>query len=162
MSTFVRWATGSILFVLTCAGTLPAQAPSFVHDVEPVFTRLGCNMGSCHGKGAGQNGFRLSLRGYAPEMDYVCLTREMHTRRIDTANPENSLLLLKPLGKAPHEGGKLFSETSREYQVLLDWIKAGAPAPLKDEPAVVRVWSEPAQGVHKPGQNVQLTVFAEY
>ncbi len=95
-------------------------------------------------------------------MDYLSLTREMHTRRIDTANPENSLLLLKPLGKAPHEGGKLFSENSREYQVLLDWIKAGAPAPLKDEPAVTRVWSEPAQGVRKPGQNVQLTVFAEY
>ncbi len=162
MSTFARWATASLFFLLICAGTLPAEAPSFVHDVEPVFTRLGCNMGSCHGKGAGQNGFRLSLRGYAPEMDYLSLTREMHTRRIDTANPENSLLLLKPLGKAPHEGGKLFSESSREYRVLLDWIKAGAPAPLRDEPAVTRVWSEPAQGVRKPAQSVQLTVFAEY
>jgi hypothetical protein len=119
-------------------------------------------MGSCHGKGAGQNGFRLSLRGYAPELDYLSLTREMNTRRIDTANPENSLLLLKPLGKAPHEGGKLFSESSREYQVLLDWIKAGTPAPLKDEPAVTRIWCDPAQGTRKPGQNVQLTVFAEY
>jgi Protein of unknown function (DUF1549)/Protein of unknown function (DUF1553) len=162
VSTFARWGTGSILFVLAFTGTVPAESPSFVHDVEPIFTRLGCNMGSCHGKGAGQNGFRLSLRGYAPEMDYVSLTREMHTRRIDSASPENSLLLLKPLGKAPHEGGKLFSESSREYQVLLDWIKAGTPAPLKDEPGVTRVWCEPAQGARKPGQSVQLTIFAEY
>jgi hypothetical protein len=45
----------------------PGQPPSFVNDVLPVLTRLGCNQGACHGKGAGQNGFRLSLRGYAPE-----------------------------------------------------------------------------------------------
>ena len=38
----------------------PANVPSFVNDVEPILTRLGCNQGSCHGKGAGQNGFRLT------------------------------------------------------------------------------------------------------
>ena len=46
------------------------QPPSFLNDVVPILTRQGCNQGSCHGKGAGQNGFRLSLRGYAPDMDY--------------------------------------------------------------------------------------------
>ena len=71
-----RWGTGCLLLLLTCAPARPAEAPSFVHDVEPLLTRLGCNQGSCHGKGAGQNGFRLSLRGYAPELDYLYLTRE--------------------------------------------------------------------------------------
>src|SRR5438552_16059920 len=103
----------------TCAAQ--TAAPSFVNDVEPILTRLGCNQGSCHGKGAGQNGFRLSLRGYAPEMDHLWLTREYGARRLDTATPENSLLLLKPLGKAPHEGGKLMSEGGRESRLLLDW-----------------------------------------
>ena len=46
---------------------------AFVNDVEPVLTRFGCNSGGCHGKLAGQNGFRLSLRGYAPEADHVAL-----------------------------------------------------------------------------------------
>jgi hypothetical protein len=91
---------------------LPAQsaepAPSFLNDVMPVFTRFGCNQGSCHGKGAGQNGFRLSLRGYAPELDYAWLTREYVGRRISTAAPEESLLLRKPAGLAIHEGGRLF------------------------------------------------------
>ena len=60
-----------ILCGLFLATTLHAEAPpSFVNDVEPILTRYGCNQGACHGKGAGQNGFRLSLRGYAPEMDY--------------------------------------------------------------------------------------------
>ena len=71
-------------------------------------------------------------------MDHLWLTREYDGRRIDTATPENSLLLLKPLGKAPHEGGKLMSEGSREYRLLLDWIEAGAPGPQKDEPDVKR------------------------
>jgi hypothetical protein len=138
------------------------EAPSFVHDVEPLLTRLGCNQGACHGKGAGQNGFRLSLRGYAPEMDHLWLTREYDARRLDTATPENSLLLLKPLGKAPHEGGKLMSAGSREYRLLLDWIRAGAPGPRQNEPDVKRVWAEPARRTLAPGQEQQLTVFAEY
>ena len=41
-------------------------SPSFVNEIEPLFTRFGCNQGACHGKLAGQNGFRLSLRAYAP------------------------------------------------------------------------------------------------
>jgi hypothetical protein len=35
----------------------------FVNDVVPVFSKLGCNSGGCHGKASGQNGFRLSVFG---------------------------------------------------------------------------------------------------
>ena len=66
-----------------------AQPPSFLNDVVPILTRQGCNQGSCHGKGAGQNGFRLSLRGYAPDMDYRWITREFNGRRIEAASPED-------------------------------------------------------------------------
>src|SRR5580704_6810366 len=103
--------------------------PSFRQDVIPVLTKAGCNAGSCHGKLIGQNGFRLSLRGYAPEMDYDSLTSEFASRRIDFAEPEKSLLLRKPLGQVPHEGGRRFSEDSQAARVLLDWIKARAPGP---------------------------------
>ena len=75
-----------------------SAAPSFREDVIPLLTRAGCNMGACHGKLAGQNGFRLSLRGYAPEIDHRWLTREFAGRRVDTAQPAKSLLLLKPTG----------------------------------------------------------------
>src|SRR5437764_2273701 len=114
-------------FLLTIAGPVlalgafcpPAQAqvavktPSFVNEVIPLLTRMGCNQGSCHGKGSGQNGFRLSLRGYAPEWDHLWLTREFASRRVNTADPEASLLLRKPMGQAPHEGGKLLQAGSR-------------------------------------------------
>ncbi len=113
----------------------PARPPSFVNDVMPILTRFGCNQGACHGKGAGQNGFRLSLRGYAPEWDYPWITREYLGRRVSFTVPEDSLLLRKPAGLAAHEGGKLFGAGSRPYQVLLDWVRAGAPGQPRTIPA---------------------------
>src|SRR5438552_634921 len=112
----------SALALLAPSSTF-AQTPSFVNDVEPILTRLGCNQGSCHGKSSGQNGFRLSLRGYAPEWDHEWITREFTTRRINPTNPEASLFLQKPTGEAAHEGGVLMTKESREYRVLLDWIR---------------------------------------
>jgi hypothetical protein len=143
---------------------LPARAegPSFLNDVMPLFTRLGCNQGSCHGKGSGQNGFRLSLRGYAPELDYISLTREFEGRRVCTTDPEQSLLLRKPSGRTAHEGGKLFDADSREFTVLLDWIKAGAPGPQKADPDVRRLEVTPTRRTLRPDDEVQLVVRAEY
>lgn len=137
-------------------------SPSFLNDVMPLFTRLGCNQGACHGKGAGQNGFRLSLRGYAPEMDYEWLTREFNGRRVSAASPEQSLLLRKPLGLAPHEGGTLFGIGSRPYQVLLAWLRTGMPGPNKNDPQLTRLVVQPEKRTLQPGQEQQLLVRAEY
>jgi hypothetical protein len=139
-----------------------ARAPSFLNDVMPLFTRLGCNSGACHGKGAGQNGFRLSLRGYAPEQDYLLLTREFMARRVDPAAPEDSPLLRKPLGLAPHEGGKLFAAGGRAHRVLLDWLRAGMPGPARGDPAVRRIEVLPGNRTLAPGQEQPLVVVAEY
>src|SRR5882762_380985 len=71
----------TVAFLVAGLQPAAAQTPSFVNDVEPILTRLGCNQGACHGKGAGQNGFRLSLRGYAPEWDHAWITHEFKSRR---------------------------------------------------------------------------------
>lgn len=160
-----RTLPGTILALALCAAPAAAQQsrpPSFVNDVVPLLTRLGCNQGACHGKGAGQNGFRLSLRGYAPEWDYNWLTREFDGRRVNVAVPEASLLLRKPLGQAAHEGGKLLAEGGREHRLLLEWVRAGAPGIQKDEPEVRKVAVLPGSQTLKPGQEQQLRVEAEY
>src|SRR5437868_1386080 len=154
--------TISFIALLAVVPTAFAQTPSFVNDVEPILTRLGCNQGSCHGKGAGQNGFRLSLRGYAPEWDHGWLTREYEGRRLNHAFPEASLLLQKPMGMTPHEGGKLLLQGSRGYHVLLDWIGAGAPGPQKGDPELRRLSLLPENKVLKPGARLQLQVQAEF
>ena len=152
------------LAVLFCTSPLQAaeDAPSFLNDVMPIFTRQGCNQGSCHGKGSGQNGFRLSLRGYAPEADHRWITREFATRRIDPSVPEDSLLLRKPTGSAPHEGGRMFDPASREYKVLLDWIRSGAPGPKKDDAKLLRLDLQPKSRTLKTGDELALTAIAEF
>src|SRR5262249_47537789 len=39
---------------------------NFTNQIVPIFTKLGCNSGGCHGKASGQNGFKLSLLGFEP------------------------------------------------------------------------------------------------
>jgi hypothetical protein len=81
---------------------------SFRNDVQPVLAKLGCNAGACHGAAAGQNGFKLSLRGYDNEGDYLALTHQALGRRVIPSDPGRSLMLLKPTRAVPHKGGKRF------------------------------------------------------
>src|ERR1700690_779569 len=81
------------------------QKVDFERHLMGVFGRMGCNSGSCHGSFQGKGGFRLSLFGYDPEKDYLALTREALGRRLDPADPDNSLLLLKPTGAVSHGVG---------------------------------------------------------
>jgi len=152
----------SVTVSVSVATFAEKPAPSFKHDVLPILTRSGCNMGGCHGKLAGQNGFRLSLRGYAPEWDHDWITQEVSGRRIDLGFPEKSLLLAKPSGAIPHDGGVRFRPDSRMFQTLRDWIASRAPAALADEPDVVRLEVLPGDCVMTPGETQQLLVRAHY
>lgn len=116
-----------------------ADTPSFRRDVMPVFFRAGCNAGSCHGAASGKDGFMLSLFGYDPKGDYHRTVNEMVGRRVNTAIPEQSLLLLKSTGDVTHTGGKLFDEDSEYYQTLYRWIAAGAPDDSDSVPETVEV-----------------------
>src|SRR5256886_2696676 len=79
---------------------------SFRNHVQPVLAKNGCSAGACHGAAAGQNGFKLSLRGYDDEGDFLTLTRGAYGRRVVPSDPARSLMLLKPTGAVPHKGGK--------------------------------------------------------
>ena len=108
-----------------------AREISFRNDVEPVMMRSGCNMGSCHGSAQGKNGFHLSLFGYDPGVDYLALTRQERARRMNEAEPHESLMLQKPAGQVDHDGGTRFAPDSGLYAILTKWIANGA----KDDPA---------------------------
>jgi hypothetical protein len=57
----ITYAGQSTVLSVTVKDAGVSRPPSFGNDVVPIFTRMGCNQGACHGKNAGQNGFRLSL-----------------------------------------------------------------------------------------------------
>ena len=152
-----------LLAVLAQDATGPAnRGPSFLREVVPVLTRLGCNQGACHGKGSGQNGFRLSLRGYAPAQDHASITREFSGRRVSPTAPADSELLRKITGEAPHEGGKLIDKGSREYRVLLGWMLAGMPGPEEAEPPLERISLDTLPERGSPGDRWQLKVRAHW
>src|SRR5581483_5407587 len=71
---------------------------SFVRDIMPTLSKMGCNAGTCHGSAQGKNGFQLSLRGYDPVMDHRSLVDDIGGRRFNRAAPDRSLMLLKPAG----------------------------------------------------------------
>src|SRR5262245_14588131 len=98
------------------------EKADFERHLMGLFGRMGCNSGSCHGSFQGKGGFRLSLFGYEPEKDFLALTRDLQARRIDTADADNSLLLLKATGQIDHGGGRRFSKGSWQYQLFREWI----------------------------------------
>lgn len=159
--------TASIPVIVTGAGQ--HVVPSFRNDIEPILTKTGCNQGGCHGKLAGQNGFRLSLRGYAPEWDYDWITKEVNGRRIDPAFPAESLLVTKPTGGAPHEGGTRFRADSAYARTIIDWVAGRAPvapeayaAAPKDEPVAASLEVLPGDRQLAPNSTQQILVRAHY
>ncbi len=137
---------------------------SFRRDVIPALSQAGCNMGACHGTPTGKGGFKLSLRGYIPDQDFLVLSREAGGRRINTFAAETSLLLRKPVGEIAHEGGLRLIRNTKAYEHLHDWIAEGA----KDDPGATaavklvilpgaRVLNAPA----KQQQTVSLLTMAD-
>src|SRR5262245_7421041 len=48
----------------------------FATDVVPIFTKIGCNQGACHGAAVGKGGFHLSLRGWDPAFDWEQIVKD--------------------------------------------------------------------------------------
>src|SRR5206468_7978521 len=103
---------------VTVSGAKSPPQVDFVHDVNPVMSRLGCNQGTCHGSAQGKNGFKLSLRGYDPIFDVRALTDEQAARRVNVASPDDSLMLLKPTGAVPHVGGQVMVPGEPYYEII--------------------------------------------
>src|SRR5262245_60108068 len=133
---------------------------SFRNHIQPVLAKNGCSSGACHGAAAGQNGFKLSLRGYDDEGDYLALTSGALGCRIVPSDPGRSLMLLKPTGAVPHKGGKKFEVDSLDYRILSQWIAAGTPGPKPKDPRITRIEVFPKRTVLTPGVSQQLTVRA--
>ena len=139
-----------------------AYKASFVRDVMPTLSKMGCNAGTCHGAAKGKNGFKLSLRGYDPLFDHRALTDDMAGRRFNRSAPEQSLMLLKPSGGVPHVGGVLTHPGEPYYEVLKAWIADGVQIDL-DSPRVVKIELSPKNPqIPLPGMKQQMVVLATY
>jgi hypothetical protein len=135
---------------------------NFANEIVPIFTKLTCNGGGCHGKSGGQNGFRLSLLGFEPRQDHDYLVRESRGRRLFPAAPEHSLLLRKATGAVPHGGGKLMKPGDDNYQLIVAWIRQGMPYGVATDPVVTKIEVVPNHRVMTKRSTQRLRVTATY
>ena len=140
-----------------------AVAVSFRNDVMAVLSKAGCNAGACHGNANGKAGFKLSLRGEAPDLDLLALTRDQFARRTNPLEPDQSLILLKPTTQVAHEGGQRFKKDSDEYAILREWIVAGAPDDPAETRKLVSLEVTPTEKILiEPATEVQLRARARF
>ena len=135
---------------------------SFRNHVLPILSKAGCNSGACHGALAGKGGFRLSLRGYAPDKDHFNITKQSRGRRVELSDPASSLFLVKPTGIVPHKGGVRVDSDSLDNTILSDWLADGAKAPAENDESVAKLEILPDVSLLKKGDTQRLAVRATY
>jgi hypothetical protein len=164
MSSSMSFRISLLALLLTLSPTLAAaEQLSFRNDVMPILSKAGCNAGACHGNKSGKAGFKLSLRGQDPDLDFLTLTREAFARRTNPLDPDQSLILLKATTQLAHEGGLRFTTGSKHYQILRKWIEAGTPVDSASTPRLTKLTVSPLEKILvDPDQSVQLHVQATF
>ncbi len=163
----VRMCASWVIAFSACRASAAADEatakPSFAIDVMQTLSKSGCNLGTCHGNANGKGGFKISLRGQDAKLDYLVLTHDQMSRRINVQEPDKSLLLLKATMQQAHEGGRRFARDSYEYRVLRDWIAAGAPSDVEQAPKLEKLVVKPTtEFVLEPTAEVQITAEAHF
>lgn len=153
----------SLKVPVTVSSMEKPQPASFRNDMIAALNVGGCNSGACHGTPSGKNGFKLSLRGYDPAADYIELTRDVFGRRTARLGAESSMILLKGLGKIPHEGGQRFPADSIPAKVMLAWLSEGMQDDSPKLPTIKRIEVLPGGRVlNEPARWQQLAVQAHF
>lgn len=160
----IRVGSHAAKLPVTVSGQGQADPVRFKAEVLAVLTRHGCNAGSCHGAPEGKNGFRLSMLAYAPHADEESLIHGGLGRRTETIEPDESLLLKKPLLRVPHVGGKRLRTTDAGYRILRDWIFEGARPDPEGAPLCVgiTVYPSPSRVLRLPEARQQLSALAKF
>jgi hypothetical protein len=151
-----------LLLATTAVSAAEKNKLSFVRDIVPILTKSGCANSNCHGSIRGQAGFKLSLFGYEPELDFDAITKTADGRRIDRSDAAKSLLLIKPTYQAPHGGGERFKIGSLEYDAILQWIRQGAPFDSPGSPRIRSLKVAPEEALMLAGAVRKLSATAAY
>ncbi len=159
---FLGCVAGPARAEIRLPGGATVEKVDFERHVMGVLGRYGCNSGSCHGSFQGKGGLRLSLFGYDPEKDYYTLTHDLDGRRVNRANPDASLMLLKATGQVEHGGQVRFTKNSWAYQLIRQWIARGAEWRKGSGDIASIAVNPPEYAFAKPGLTGQLQVEATF
>lgn len=136
---------------------------SFKNEMLAALTKSSCNMGACHGSPSGKGGFRLSLRAFDPTIDTLTLRSEFMQRRINPVQPDESLLIKKPLMEVAHGGGRRIKKGDPVHRVFHGWIGEGLQLDAANVPDLVKIDVFPSKRVFRPaGSQQQLIVTGTF
>ena len=145
------------------SGMASSQKVSFEHETLPALAKAGCSGGACHGSPHGKGEFRLSLFGFEPEFDRTSLVRESQSRRVNTINPAESLLLRKPTMQIPHAGGRRLKQGDALYSLLHNWIREGCPVDPPEAACLgIDVFPSASRVLRFPANTQQFSVLARF
>lgn len=148
---------------LQVTGQTQQEPVSFEHEALAVLAKTGCSGGACHGAPNGKAGFRLSLFGFEPEFDRASLVRHARSRRVNTIDPAQSLLLRKPTMEVPHAGGRRFRTGDELYSLLHDWIGEGCRVDSPRHRCVgIEVFPAVSRVLRFPAAEQQISVQAKF
>jgi hypothetical protein len=137
-------------------------AVHFENDILPLFSKLACNSGGCHGKQGGQNGFQLSVFGFDPRADFNAIVKEARGRRVFVRDPDHSLIVRKATGQMPHGGGARTGIDSQDCELLRQWILQGLQWGDPSAPTLQAIRVEPTERILPMQADQQLLVTACY
>lgn len=136
---------------------------SFKNEMLAALTKSSCNMGACHGSPSGKGGFRLSLRAFDSTIDTLTLRSEFMQRRINPVQPDESLLIKKPLMEVAHGGGRRIKKGDPVHRVFHGWIGEGLQLDAATVPELVKIEVFPSKRVFRPaGSQQQLIVTGTF
>ncbi len=111
----------SPILVLVFSAALAAQPqPSFVRDVFPVFEKADC--AGCHQLNGVASTTRLLFPEKGASPDEIEGFGDSLRVLVNTARPDESLLLMKPTMRAKHGGGPRIKPGSPEEAALRQWV----------------------------------------
>jgi hypothetical protein len=162
-SLLVKAGTQTVKVPVTIKDFEKTRPISFRNDVIASINVGGCNAGACHGTPSGKGGFKLSLRGFDPDADFLQLTRDVLGRRTDRQQPEASLMMQKALGRVPHEGGQRYQPHSLPANFIRGWLSEGLRDDAPTLPKVTGLEILPGSRVQlAPARFQQLSIMARY
>ena len=154
----------ALLTMLVSLGGGETVAPAVVDfdtEIMPILTKSGCNAGACHGAAIGRGGFKLSLYGSDPSLDYRVIVHQLEGRRVNLAKPDESLVVLKPTESLGHGGGMRFEYKDSAAKLLIRWIQSGVPRLSRRK--LKRLDIAPRELlIDKPGTTVSLKATAHF
>ena len=123
----------------------PAATWAHVTDRRPAKADFGCRC-----EATIQTWILVTLRG------------EYFNRRSNVLNPDESLLLRKPLMEVAHGGGRRLQHGDPTHQVLREWIAEGMKVEPEGAPTLARIELLPSPRVLRDGAERQQLIVNGY